>query len=175
VLDNLKHRSLLSTTYAGGLRVSEAVSLRISDIDSQRMVLRIDQGKGRKDRYVMLSETLVGLLRVYWKAYRPRHWLFPGQIPGRPLTESSLQRTFGKAKEAVGITKHVTAHSLRHSFATHLLESGTNIRVIQRLLGHRSLRSTEVYTHVASNYLTETSSPLDALDGLDPLAPQPRS
>jgi len=175
VLDNLKHRSLLSTTYAGGLRVSEAVSLRISDIDSQRMVLRIDQGKGRKDRYVMLSETLVGLLREYWKAYRPRHWLFPGQIPGRPLTESSLQRTFGKAKEAAGITKHVTAHSLRHSFATHLLESGTNIRVIQRLLGHRSLRSTEIYTHVASNYVTETSSPLDALESLDLLALPPKS
>jgi len=172
---NLKHRCLLSTTYAGGLRVSEAVSLRISDVDSQRMVLRIDQGKGRKDRYTMLSETLLGVLREYWKSYHPRHWLFPGQLPGRHLTEASLQRAFGKAKKAAGITKHVTVHSLRHSFATHLLESGTNIRVIQRLLGHRSLRSTEVYTHVASNYLTETSSPLDALDGLDPLAPQPRS
>lgn len=175
VLDNLKHRSLLATTYAGGLRVSETVTLRISDIDSQRMVLRIDQGKGRKDRYVMLSETLVGLLREYWNAYRPQHWLFPGQIPDRPLTRSSMQRVFVKAKKAVGITKRVTAHSLRHSFATHLLESGTNIRVIQKLLGHRSLRSTEIYTHVASNYLTETSSPLDALESLDLLTPPPKS
>ena len=174
-LDNLKHRTLLTTTYAGGLRVSEAVTLRISDIDSQRKVLRVDQGKGRKDRYVMLSETLIALLRQYWKAYRPRHWLFPGQIPDRPLTRSSMQRVFVKARRAVYITKRVSAHSLRHSFATHLLESGTNIRVIQRLLGHRSLRSTEIYTHVASNYLTETSSPLDALESLDLLAPPPRS
>jgi len=174
-LDNLKHRSLLSTTYGGGLRVSEAVSVRISDIDSQRMVLRVDQGKGRKDRYVMLSERLLGLLREYWKADRPRHWLFPGQLPGRHLSRASLERAFSKAKKATGITKRVTPHSLRHSFATHLLESGTNIRVIQRLLGHRSLRSTEIYTHVASNYVTETSSPLDALESLDLLAPPTKS
>jgi len=172
---NLKHRSMLSAAYSGGLRTSETLCLRISDIDSQRMVLRIDQGKGRKDRYVMLSETLVGLLREYWKAYRPRHWLFPGRIPGRPLTETSLREAFRKAKEAAGITKPVTVYSLRHSFATHLLESGTNIRVIQRLLGHRSLRTTEIYTHVASNYVTETSSPLDAIEGLDLLAPPTKS
>jgi integrase/recombinase XerD len=171
VLNNLKHRSLLATTYAGGLRVSEVVRLRISDIDSQRMVLRIHQGKGRKDRYVMLSQTLVYLLRQYWRAYRPEHWLFPGMLPGCPLTRSSLQRVFTQAKTRAEITKAVTVHSLRHAFATHLLESGTNIVVIQRLLGHRSLRSTEIYTHVASNYLTDTSSPLDALESFGLLRP----
>ena len=143
------------------------MGLRIGDVDSQRMVLRIDQGKGRKDRYVMLSTTLLAVLREYWRSYRPLHWLFPGLIPGRSPTCSSVQRVFTKAKKAAGIGKAVSVHSLRHSFATHLLENGTNIRVIQRLLGHRSLRSTEIYTHVASNYVAETSSPLDLLNNLD--------
>ena len=162
-VENLKHRALLLTVYAGGLRVSETVNLRVSDIDSQRMVVRVDQGKGRKDRYVMLSPTLLEALRAYWKATRPQPWLFPGQKPGCHLTRSAAERVFDQARDAAGIAKKVTIHSLRHSFATHLLESGTNIRVIQLLLGHRSLRSTEVYTHVAGNYLSETKSPLDTL------------
>ena len=112
----------------------------------------------------MLSEKLLPTLREYWLKYRPSLWLFPGQKPDRPLDRRSAQRIFSKSKEVAGITKGVTAHSLRHSFATHLLENGTNIRVIQRLLGHRSLRSTEVYTHVAKNYLAETRSPLDCVD-----------
>ena len=160
-LDNLKHRALLTTIYSGGLRLQEVLNLRISDIDSERMVIRVEQGKNRKDRYVMLSEELLPTLRQYWKAYRPDHWLFPGQDPSNRLNPSSVQRVFKKAKKIAGITKPVTVHSLRHSFASHLLEDGTNIRVIQKLLGHKSVRSTEIYTHVASNYVNQTRSPLD--------------
>lgn len=162
-LENLKHRALLMTTYAAGLRVSEVVALRVGDIDSQRMMLRIEQGKGRKDRYVMLSEKLLGVLREYWKTSRSEHWLFPGQIPGRHLTRSSVELVFHKARKVAGITKKVSVHSLRHSFATHLLENGVNIRKIQVLLGHTSLRSTQVYTHVARDTLENTPSPLDLL------------
>jgi site-specific recombinase XerD len=164
-LANLKHRAILMTQYAGGLRTSEAVNLQVKDIDGKRMSIRIDLGKGRKDRYVMLSEELHFALREYWKISRPRHWLFPGQEPTRHLSTASVQRVFKTAKSKAGITKKVTPHSLRHSFATHLLEGGTNIRVIQRLLGHKSVRSTEVYTHVAASYLHDTKSPLDQLRG----------
>jgi site-specific recombinase XerD len=164
---NIKHRALLMTTYAAGLRVSEVVNLRVEDIDSQRMMLRIEQGKSRKDRYVMLSEKLLTVLRQYWKVAQPEHWLFPGQIPGRHLTRSSVQRVFYKARNAAGITKKVSVHCLRHSFATHLLENGVNIRKIQLLLGHKGLSSTQVYTHVASDYLENTPSPLDILPDLD--------
>ena len=162
-LTNLKHRAILATVYAAGLRVSEVVALRVSDIDSQRMMLRIEQGKGRKDRYGMLSERLLTVLREYWKSTRPQDWLFPGQTPPRHLTRSSVERVFHKAREAAGITKKVSVHTLRHSFATHLLESGVNLRKIQILLGHTSLRSTQVYTHVASDFLDETPCPLDLL------------
>ncbi len=162
-LTNLKHRAILATVYAAGLRVSEVVALRVSDIDSQRMMLRIEQGKGRKDRYVMLSERLLTVLREYWKTTRPQDWLFPGQTPPRHLTRSSVELVFHKAREAAGITKKVSVHTLRHSFATHLLESGVNLRKIQILLGHTSLRSTQVYTHVASDFLDETPCPLDLL------------
>ncbi len=160
---NVKHRAILTTIYSGGLRLHEVVSLHVRYIDSDRMVLRIEQGKGRKDRCVPLSKALLPLLREYWKIYRPDPWLFPGQNPSRHLSGSAVQRVFKKAKLKAGIVKPVTVHSLRHSYATHLLEAGTNIRVIQRMLGHRSLRSTEIYTHVASNYLSETPSPLDSL------------
>ena len=162
-LQNLKHRAILMTTYAAGLRVSEVVALRVGDIDSQRMMIRIEQGKGRQDRYVMLSEKLLGVLREYWKTVRSEHWLFPGQIPGRHLTRSSVELVFHKARNAAGITKKVSVHSLRHSFATHLLENGVNVRKIQVLLGHTSLRSTQVYTHVAKDTLHNTPSPLDLL------------
>lgn len=160
---NLKHRAILMTLYAAGLRASEAVHLRSTDIDSQRMMIRIAQGKGRKDRYVMLSDKLLETLRRYWRQQRPDPWLFPGQDPGTPLTRGSIDHFFVDVKQRAGIAKRVSPHSLRHSFATHLLERGVNIRVIQRLLGHRSLRSTEIYTHVAATYVRDTKSPLDDL------------
>ena len=171
-LRNLKHRALLMTVYAAGLRVSEVVNLRVEDIDSQRKTLRIEQGKQRQDRYVMLSEKLVVVLRQYWRSLRPLPWLFPGLIPARPLTRSSVQRVFYQARDAAGITKKVSVHCLRHSFATHLLESGVHIRKIQLLLGHKSLGSTQVYTHVAGDYLESTPSPLDLLPDLDSEPPE---
>lgn len=164
-VSNLKHRAILMTAYSAGLRVSEVVHLKISDIDSQRMMIRVDQGKGRKDRYVPLSEILLPVLREYWKTVRTPEWLFEGQKPNTPLNRASAERVFKKAKSKAGITKNVSIHSLRHSFATHLLEKGTDIRTIQRLLGHRSLYSTMIYTHVAKNYVTQTGSPLDKLNG----------
>lgn len=171
---NIKHRAILMTTYSAGLRVSEVIHLQVSDIDSQRMVIRVDQGKGRKDRYVPLSETLLPILRQYWKAVRPPEWLFPGKHKNFPLNRSSVERVFRKAKKNAGITKNVTVHSLRHAFATHLLENGTDIRTIQRLLGHRSLCSTQLYTHVAKNYVNQAGSPLDTLEGIEELLPLSR-
>jgi site-specific recombinase XerD len=166
-MKNLKHRALLMTVYAGGLRASEVVHLKLTDIDSQRMVIRIEQGKGRKDRYVMLSAKLLELLREYWKAYRPQSWLFPSsRKSGKPLSRDTVGLIVENARRAAGITGRVYPHLLRHAFATHLLEQGTNLRVIQKLLGHRSLRSTEIYTHVAKNYLQDTASPLDLLPDL---------
>lgn len=165
---NIKHRAILMTTYAGGLRVSEVVGLRVTDVDSQRMTLRVEQGKGRKDRYVMLSAKLLGVLREYWKAVRPQQWLFPGQIPEQHLTRSAVERIFYQARDAAGIAKKVSVHCLRHCFATHLLESGVNIRKIQCLLGHRSLQSTQIYTYIARDYLDNTPSPLDILPDLCP-------
>ena len=171
---NPKHRALLMTLYAAGLRTSEAVHLQPADIDSQRMMIRIAQGKGRKDRYVMLSDRLLETLRRYWRQRRPNPWLFPGQDARRPLTCGTVDRLFADVKHRAGIGKPVSPHSLRHSFATHLLERGVNIRVIQRLLGHRSLRSTEIYTHVATTYVHDTKSPLDDLlpdlEGVTPSA-----
>src|SRR6516164_3549308 len=145
---SVKHRAILMTAYAAGLRLSEVVGLRVEDIDSQRMVIRVRQGKGRKDRNVMLSPRLLTLLREYWKAAKPTDWLFPGEVPGNPITDGSVNRICAQAARAAGLGKHVTVHTLRHSFATHLLEAGTDIRTIQLLLGHRELRTTAVYTHV---------------------------
>jgi site-specific recombinase XerD len=167
-VQNLKHRALLMSIYAGGLRTGELLHLRPSDIDQGRMVVRIEQGKGRKDRYVPLSSHLLAVLREYSKIARPSVWLFPGRDPQKPLTRVAVSKIFSKAVRAVGIAKKVSPHSLRHAFATHLLERGTNLRVIQMLLGHRSLRTTEVYTHVAKNYWEGTASPLDVLPGLAP-------
>lgn len=160
---NLKHRSILMTLYSGGLRIGEAIRLRPADIDSDRMMIHVHLGKGRKDRYVMLSPTLLETLRCYWREQRPDPWLFPGQPSSRPISRSSFEKTFQRAAKRAGIQKRVSPHTLRHSFATHLLERGVNIRVIQRLLGHRSLRSTEIYTHVAQTYVSDTTSPLDDL------------
>lgn len=161
---NLKHRVLLMTLYAGGLRAGEVVHLKVSDIDSQRMVVRIEQAKGRKDRYVMLSPKLLEILRDYWKAYRPHSWLFPSpRNSDKPLSRDAVGSIVEKASKAAGIPGRFYPHLLRHAFATHLLEQGTNLRVIQKLLGHSTLRTTEVYTHVAANYLQVTPSPLDIL------------
>ena len=162
---NLKHKTLLMTSYSGGLRLGETLGLLPSDIDSTRMMIRIEQGKGHKDRYVMLSTTLLAALRVYWKAFRPVRWLFEGRKPGEPLSPSTAEKVFTTAAGRAGIRKGVSFHSLRHAFATHLLEGGTNIVVIQSLLGHRSLTTTQVYTHVARTYVNATISPLDRLKG----------
>ena len=134
-VDSLKHRTILMTAYAAGLRISEAIHLKVTDIDSQRMTLRVDQGKGRKDRYVMLSPRLLEVLRAYWKTFRPMSWLFPGDLSGQPITRAAVELACQKAHRASGIAKPITPHSLRHAFATHLLESGTDIRTIQLLLG----------------------------------------
>jgi len=159
----LRDRAAMEIAYAGGLRLKEVLHLKLTDIDSERMILRVDQGKGKKDRNVMLSPTLLATLRAYWKEARPRVWLFPGLTGKTPLNETVIQRAFKQAKDAAGIAKPVSFHSLRHSFATHLLESGVNVRTIQALLGHRSLGSTQRYIHVAGDYLRRTHSPLDAL------------
>jgi integrase/recombinase XerD len=160
---NLKHRALMMTGYGGGLRLSEVLALRPEHIDSKRMLMWVVQGKGRKDRKVMLPEQLLLTLREYWRQYRPAVWLFEGQEKGRPLTDKTVQTIIHQVRERAGITKRVTFHSLRHSFATHLLEDGVNIVVIQALLGHRSLTSTQIYTHLAGSYLRDTTSPLDRL------------
>jgi site-specific recombinase XerD len=159
----LRERAAMEIAYATGLRLSEVLHLKLSDIDSQRMILRVEQGKGKKDRNVMLSPALLETLRSYWKRCRPRVWLFPGHGGKRPLHETVFQRAFKQAKHEAGITKPVSFHSLRHSFATQLLESGVNVRTIQALLGHRSLGTTQRYTHVAGDYLRQTRSPLDTL------------
>lgn len=170
---SLKHRTLLTTAYAAGLRVSEATHLKVADIDSQRMMLRVDQGKGRKDRYVMLSPRLLEELRTYWKAVHPALWLFPGDMPGQPITRSAVELACQKAHRASGIKKPITPHSLRHAFATHLLEAGTDLRTIQLLLGHRSLATTSRYLKVATRTVCATTSPFDWLPKVEPPPPTP--
>ena len=160
---HIKYRAILMTAYATGLRVSEITHLKARDIDSSRMTIRVDQGKGKKDRYVMLSPRLLKVLRIYWMTCRPRDWLFPGGKPDRPISVSSVDRVCKQARHDAGIKKRVTPHILRHSFATHLLESGTDLRIIQVLLGHTSPRTTARYTHVAVHNLQGTQSPFDTL------------
>jgi integrase/recombinase XerD len=160
----LKHRALLTTIYAAGLRVSEVVTLKVRDIDSQRMVIRVCQGKGAKDRYVVLSPRLLTLLRTYWKAHRPTEWLFPGRIPGNPLTTRQVMRICHEVRQQAGLTKAVSPHTLRHSFATHLLEAGTDLRSIQLLLGHRSLSTTARYLHISPQLGLAVQSPLELLE-----------
>ncbi len=163
-VDNIKHRAMLYMVYASGLRVGEVVRLQLADIDSGRMMIRIRQAKGRKDRYVMLSEKVLTVLRDYFRAYRPKTWLFPGQSgPDAPITERTAQHVFEHARDKAGIRKKVGIHVLRHSFATHLLEAGTDLRYIQELLGHASSRTTEIYTHVSKRSISAIKSPLDAL------------
>ena len=162
-VSNLKHRTLLMTLYGAGLRVSEALALRAEDIDSARMVLHVRRGKGRKHRVVLLSPVLLERLRHYWKETRPGHWLFPGQDPDRPLSAYTVQRVVRQARLRAGLHKHVTPHTLRHSYATHLLEAGTDVRVIQALLGHAYLQTTNRYTHVTQRHLGVVQSPIDHL------------
>lgn len=160
---SLKTRTALTTAYASGLRASETVGLKINNIDSIRGVIRIEHGKGGKDRYVMLSAQLLSILRVYWRLARPRQWLFPGRIENKPINVQVLYSACRSARVAAGIDKRVTVHTLRHSFATHLLESGTDIRIIQVLLGHNNLSSTARYTKVSNGLIRQTLSPLDRL------------
>jgi site-specific recombinase XerD len=167
---DLKMRTAFITIYAAGLRVSEAVKLTADDIDSARMVLVIRQAKGRKDRYVMLSEQLLAILRAYWKRAHLQHLLFPGPDPSRPITTRSVERACRKAAEAAGLDRSITVHTLRHSFATHLLEQGVDIHVIQDLLGHRNIATTTRYARVAINTIRQIQSPLELLN-LEAAAP----
>ena len=162
---NLKHRAFLMTTYAAGLRLSEACHLKLCDIDSDRMTIRVEQGKGAKDRYTPLSPRLLIELRRYWAAYRPAPWLFPGARDAQgPLLRKSAQRIFHAAKDRAGITKRCGIHGLRHAFATHSLEAGVDVHTIQRLLGHGSLSTTARYFHLAQKHLCGAASPLDLLE-----------
>ena len=167
----LKHRVILTVCYAAGLRISEAVRLAPAAIDSQRMVIRVDAGKGRKDRYVMLSPRLLDILRSYWRTAHPKEWLFPGDLPGQPISTFAVEHACRKARPVSGIAKPVTPHSLRHAFAVHLLESGADLRTIQLLLGHRSLSTTAQYLRLATSKVCATGSPLDALRGAPSAAP----
>jgi len=167
----LIHRVILTVCYAAGLRISEAVHLRVVDVDSQRMVIRVEQGKGQKDRYVMLSPKLLEILRDWWRRGKPTAWLFPGKVAGQPITPSAVQRACQIARRRSGIRKPITPHSMRHGFAAHLLESGANVRTIQLLLGHRSLATTARYLRVATTTVCATRSPFDLLPA--PPAPEP--
>ncbi len=164
VTTNPKHRALLMTACAAGLRSSELTRLRVSDIDSGRMLLRVDQGKGNKDRYVPLSPRLLEQLRGYWRRKRPPQWLFPSPIAGRPLSRHGPAHIYGLAKKKAGIEKSGGIHTLRHCYATGLLEAGVELPVIQRRLGHRSIRSTLRYLHLAQDKTSATPSPLDLLE-----------
>jgi integrase/recombinase XerD len=157
----LKYKAALSVAYGAGLRANEVVSLKVSDIDSKRMVIRVEQGKGGKDRYVMLSPHLLDLLRTWWKAARPRGWLFPGRAPAQPMTTRQLNRACHAAAQMAEINKRVSLHTLRHSFATHLLEQKVDVRIVQVLLGHSKLDTTALYTHVATKTIGEVMSPLE--------------
>ena len=168
-----KYKAALSAAYGAGLRVSEVVALKICDIDSKRMLLKIEQGKGRKDRFAMLSPQLLELLRDWWRIARPRVWLFPGQNPVNHLTTRQLNRAVHAAAHMAEIPKQVTPHTLRHSFATHLLEQNIDIRVIQVLLGHAKLDTTALYTRVATNTIRAVMSPLDRLTPLRPETDEP--
>jgi site-specific recombinase XerD len=158
-----KHRVILTTCYAAGLRISEAICLRPPAIDSKRMVLRVEQGKGQKDRYVMLSPKLLGTLRDWWRVARPQHWLFPGDKPNQHVSKDAVEQACQKAHRLCHISNPITPHSLRHAFAVHLLEQGADVRTIQLLLGHRSLATTARYLRIASSKVCSTASPLDLL------------
>lgn len=161
-IDNQKHRMLLMTIYSAGLRLNEGTHLRITDIDSKRMTIRVRQGKGNKDRYTLLSTTLLTELRQYWQRDRPDPWLFPGRSKDKPIGASAIQKAFQQARERAGIRKQATVHTLRHSFATHLLEQGVNLFTIKELLGHSSIQTTLIYLHLQKHNETIVN-PLDQL------------
>jgi integrase/recombinase XerD len=164
---NLKHRTLLTATYAAGLRVSEVCKLKLSDVDSERMMLRVEYGKGAKDRYTLLSPRLLELLRLYWRATRPVIWLFPTRDGQRCIDSALAQKMYYAAKRRAAITKQGGIHSLRHAFATHLLEAGVDVHTIQRLLGHGQLSTTARYFHL-KQHVVSTESPLDLLPTVEP-------
>ena len=165
-VEHRRDRTILTVCYAAGLRISEAVHLKVSDIDSARMVIRVDQGKGARDRYVMLSPKLLELLRDWYRHCRPTDWLFPGR-PGHPINVHTVQMACVRARQKCGCSKLVSPHSLRHAFAVHLLESGTDVRTIQLLLGHRGLATTAQYLRIASSKVCAVTSPLDRLPSFD--------
>lgn len=160
--DNLKHKTILCMAYAGGLRISEIANLKIADVDSKRMVITLRQGKGKKDRQVMLSEKLLVMLRAYYKKHKPKVWMFEGQAEEQ-YSVRSISKVMEHAKQKAGVTKKGNIHAMRHSFATHLLEGGTDLLSIKELLGHNSLRTTMLYTHVSKKHLSKIQSPLDKL------------
>ena len=168
----LNHRTILTTCYAAGLRISEAVCLKPPDIDSQRMVIRVEQGKGQKDRYVMLSPKLLDSLRNWWRVAKPKAWLFPGDIAGMHISKDAVEQACQKARRRCRIPKPITPHSMRHAFAVQLLESGTDVRTIQLLMGHRSLATTARYLRIATTKVCSTTSPLDLLPR--PVAAEPK-
>ena len=170
-VENLKHRVILTICYTTGLRISEAVRLKPAAIDSQRMVIRVEHGKGRKDRYIMLPPRLLNMLRDYWRRTRPGEWLFPGRYPGQPVSPLSIDRTCREVSQQCGIGKPVAPHALRHAFAVHLLEAGTDLRTIQLLLGHRNLSTTAQYLMIATSKVCATASPLDTLQVMTPNMP----
>jgi integrase/recombinase XerD len=170
-VDNLKQRMVLTVCYATGLRISEAVRLTPAAIDSERMVIRVEQGKGRKDRYVMLPPKFLDMLRNYWDKTRPGKWLFPGRWPGEPISPLSINRTCREVSQKCGLGKPVGPHSLRHAFAVHLLEAGTDLRTIQLLLGHRNLSTTARYLMIATSKVCATVSPLESLNVIVPSVP----
>ena len=172
-VESVQQSAVLTTCYAAGLRISEALRLKPNHIDSQRMVIRVEQGKGQKDRYVMLSPRRLETLRGYWRGVRPKQWLFPGDDPGRPLTTDAAQKACRKARSVCGIAKAITPRSLRHAFAVHLLESGTDVRTIQLLLSHRSLTTTSRYLRIATSKVCSTTSPLDLLPRAVSAEPKP--
>ncbi len=172
---SIKHRVILTTCYAAGLRISEAICLRPPAVDSKRMVLRVEQGKGQKDRYVMLSPKLLATLRDWWRMEGPQHWLFPGDKPSQHISKDAVEQACQRAHRLCQIPKPITPHSLRHAFAVHLLEQGTDVRTIQLLLGHRSLATTARYLRIATSKVCSTTSPLDLLPHPVPIEPRPAS
>lgn len=176
-VESTKHRVILTICYAAGLRISEVINLKTAAIDSRRMVIRVENGKNQKDRYVMLSPRLLDILRSYWKEARPKQWLFPGSQPSQPISRSAVEVACQEAHRVAGLSKPVTPHSLRHAFAVHLLEAGTDVRTIQLLLGHCSLGTTARYLRIAANKVCSTSSPLDLLPRpvlTEPKPPRPQ-
>ena len=161
---NIKHRVILMAAYSAGLRVSEVAKLKVNHIDSRQMVIRVEQGKGMKDRYTLLSKKLLEELRIYWKMYRPKSWLFFSKDRNAPMSIATMQKIYRRAKKLAGITKGRGIHTLRHCFATHLLEAGYDVRKIQILMGHRSLSTTTVYLHVSRAGLAKIKSPLDFIE-----------